>query len=242
MVPCGTNSRQLWGIWCALSAQRFGFSIKFLSRSVLSRSTARTPSPFWPPTLHFSAHFLPSLFLLSSSSMMKYIKGDLFSHTPASASAVSILAHACNCRGAWGAGVARVFRTRFPSAYRQYAQHCADHADDPAKLLGTTLLIPTTPGSSGYTLYVACFFTSDFAGAKKLGPQDIVRYTDLATSDLVRQVNELRAKGVNLEDNGRGVVVNMPKINAGLFNVPWEDTEKVLLNYGDLDINVYVID
>lgn len=135
-----------------------------------------------------------------------------------------------------------MFRSRFPSAYHQYAQHCANHAEDPATLLGTTLLIPITQNDRGYTFYVACLFTSDFAGAKKLGPQDIVRHTDEATSDLVQQINELRAKGLKFEDNGRGVVVNMPKINAGLFNVPWEDTEKVLLSYGDLDINVYVID
>lgn len=174
--------------------------------------------------------------------MIKYIKGDLFGHKPANSAAISILAHACNCRGAWGAGVARIFRTKFPSAYCQYVQHCSDHADDPSKLLGTTLLIPTLPDGAGNTFYIACFFTSDFAGRQKLGPADIVHYTGYCTADLIKQVNELKANGLLFEDNGQGLVVNMPKINAGLFNVPWEDTESALLRYEELDINVYVLE
>ncbi|ODV64788.1 hypothetical protein HYPBUDRAFT_144649 [Hyphopichia burtonii NRRL Y-1933] len=178
--------------------------------------------------------------------MIKYIKGDLFSHTPIDKS-VSILAHACNCRGSWGAGVARVFQSKFPSAYEKYVDHCSQHSSDPSKLLGTSYLIPTSssdPGNrNGHQFYVACLFTSDFAGRKKLTPKDIVANTNLSMQHLLSQVEELQTHGTKFESNDSSdlIVVNMPKINAGLFNVPWEDTEQELQQF-DVDINVYVID
>lgn len=57
---------------------------------------------------------------------------------------------------------------------------------------------------------------------------------------LRQQLNQL--KDVEFETNSDLKVVNMPKINAGLFGVPWEDTETVLKEYQDIYINVYVID
>lgn len=178
--------------------------------------------------------------------MINYIEGDLFTHQPKNSKAISILAHACNARGSWGAGVATVFKSKFPSTYKKYVDHCQQHANDPTSLLGTTLLIPSSssdPGNNGgkNNFYIACLFTSDFAGRKKLGPKDIVNNTSLSINDLLDHVNALRDKGIDLEDNGKGLVLNMPKINAGLFSVPWEDTADALDKF-DLDINVYVID
>lgn len=144
---------------------------------------------------------------------MKYIKGNLFD------SSAPILGHACNCFGSWGAGVAAVFYKRFPQSFEVYREHC--RKTPAAQLLGTTLLIEPENGQR-----VACLFTSDMAGRKKLPPHEIVRYTDLAMADLVRQT--------------QGVELSIPKINAGLFAVPWEETERVLQKYdGQLDITVY---
>lgn len=164
--------------------------------------------------------------------MISYIQGDLFTHKPADPAAATILAHACNCRGSWGAGVAATFRKKFPSSYQKYASFCHDHSDDPAALLGTTLLIPDN------NTYIACLFTSDLTGRNKLLPDDIVQHTQTAMNHLHQQLNQL---DINFERNTH-IVVNMPKINAGLFGVPWEDTESVLEDHKDLDINVYVID
>lgn len=179
--------------------------------------------------------------------MIKYIKGDLFTHTPSSRSAISIFAHACNCRGSWGGGIATVFYRKFPSAYKIYADYCSTHADDPSKLLGTTLLIPSSSSDPGNEngqkiVYVACLFTSDFYGKKKLTPGDIAANTDLSMKDLNTQL-ELLKKEKEIESTDQGeVVVNMPKINAGLFAVPWEITEDVLNKFNNLHINVYVVD
>lgn len=171
--------------------------------------------------------------------MINYIRGDLFSH---STTKVSILAHANNCRGSWGAGVATIFRKKFPSTYKEYVAYCKQQPE-PASLLGSTYLIPAQQSDPAYGngTYVACLFTSDFAGRKKLAPDDIVKHTATAMTDLEKQTHQLAANGVPLETHDGHYVVNMPKINAGLFGVPWEQTAEVL-EASTLHINVYVID
>ncbi|RMY60099.1 hypothetical protein D0863_11709 [Hortaea werneckii] len=66
-------------------------------------------------------------------------KGDIFA-----APSNSLLIHACNCEGSWGAGIAKAFKTHYPSAYEVYHAHCTSH--DPEDLIGTALLIPTFHG------------------------------------------------------------------------------------------------
>ncbi|KAI7264346.1 hypothetical protein KC345_g8846 [Hortaea werneckii] len=68
-------------------------------------------------------------------------KGDIFSAPPN-----TVLIHACNCEGSWGAGIAKAFKTHYPSAYQIYHAHCTSH--DPEKLIGTALLIPTFHGGA----------------------------------------------------------------------------------------------
>ncbi|RMY70500.1 hypothetical protein D0862_14743 [Hortaea werneckii] len=66
-------------------------------------------------------------------------KGDIFSAPPN-----TLLIHACNCEGSWGAGIAKAFKTQYPSAYQTYHAHCTSHT--PEELIGTALLIPTFRG------------------------------------------------------------------------------------------------
>ncbi|KAI6799733.1 hypothetical protein KC363_g2617 [Hortaea werneckii] len=66
-------------------------------------------------------------------------KGDIFA-----APSNSLLIHACNCEGSWGAGIAKAFKTHCPSAYEVYHAHCISHG--PEDLIGTALLIPTFHG------------------------------------------------------------------------------------------------
>lgn len=179
--------------------------------------------------------------------MIKYIKGDLFKHIPTKSTAISVYAHACNCRGSWGGGIATIFLREFPSTYKIYHDYCKQYSNDPSKLLGTTLLIPSSPddpgnGNGQRNVYVACLFTSDYYGRKKLTPSDIAANTDLSMKDLVSQLQLLsNEKEIELGENNL-TVVNMPKINAGLFAVPWERTEDVLKAFEHLHINVYVVD
>ncbi|PVH14389.1 uncharacterized protein CXQ87_002522 [Candidozyma duobushaemuli] len=142
--------------------------------------------------------------------MLNYIKGDLFNH---SSIKKAILAHACNPHGSWGGGIAAQFRKRYPDAYTKYAEHCKQNGPS---LLGTAYVIPVEDK------YVACLFTSNFENSTEFGGS-------------CWKIGEL---GDVEEDKTGRPVVNMPKINSGIFNVPWEETEKALLD-ADISVNVY---
>ncbi|KAI7532144.1 hypothetical protein KC331_g13738 [Hortaea werneckii] len=70
-------------------------------------------------------------------------KGDIFSAPPN-----TLLIHACNCEGSWEAGIAKAFKSHFPSAYEIYHAHCTSHT--PEELIGTALFIPTFCGGDDY--------------------------------------------------------------------------------------------
>lgn len=157
---------------------------------------------------------------------IEYFHGDLFQ----GAGPGSVLAHSCNCMGAWGGGIAVEFKRRFPSAYQTYRQHCRTAPGGPESLLGTCLLIE----DKGYR--IACLFTSvgtssglRSSARARSEPSVIVDATAKALADLFQQ----------LEQEQDIPVVSMPQINAGLFAVPWEETEAVLKTFPH-KFNVYI--
>lgn len=138
--------------------------------------------------------------------MLQYKRGDLFS---ANGSNV-VLVHACNCKGSWGAGIALQFKQRFPVAYKDYQELCHKHG---IRLLGMGVYhkrMDSTEQPIGY------LFTSNGYGQAKDPVDKILR-------------NTKRSIGCLLSMLPKDSHVCSPKINAGLFAVPWEDTEKVLL-------------
>lgn len=165
---------------------------------------------------------------------IEYMKGDLFSTSPASC----ILAHSCNCQGRWGSGVAAGFKVYFPEAYEIYHRHCKQYKTEKeqrAHLLGKALLIETKRGSEledndqSSVVYIACLFTSCGYGRTVDQPRMIVAATASAIADLESQ---LRDKDIDLP-------IHIPRINAGLFHVPWEQTAEVLQ---ESDYNIVVHD
>jgi ADP-ribose 1''-phosphate phosphatase len=140
--------------------------------------------------------------------MIKYIKGDLFQ-----APKGSVLLHSCNCQGVWGSGVAAAFFNKFPQAYKVYKEYCTFYNP-----IGTSLSIQ----DKDYT--IGCLFTSKDYGQNKDSVDQILKNTEKAIKDLLlsSEVNEF----------------HLPKINSGLFGVPWEKTEEVL-NTFDATFIVY---
>ncbi|KAF2148980.1 hypothetical protein K461DRAFT_282459 [Myriangium duriaei CBS 260.36] len=67
-------------------------------------------------------------------------KGDIFSAPPG-----TLLIHACNCVGHWGAGIAAAFKQRYPAAYTAMKAHCATHGRK--ALPGTGQLITPEPAA-----------------------------------------------------------------------------------------------
>ena len=139
------------------------------------------------------------------------IKGDLFN-----APKGSIIIHACNTQGAWGAGIAKDFAKRFPKARDLYSWYCKEYGPS---LLGTCLLLPAGDHTIG------CLFTSKSFGRFVDKPDRILASTKLAITDLIRQY-----------------VLKKPlhtcKINSGMFGVPWSDT-KDILKESEADFVVY---
>lgn len=123
-----------------------------------------------------------------------------------------LLVHACNCQGVWGSGVAAEFKRQYPTEYALYKMWCENR---PKKhLIGTTLLVNQ----------VGCLFTSVDYGVNVDSVTRIVENTKYALNDLQRFTT---------------MDIAMPKINSGLFKVPWELTEKVILE-ANLKQTVYV--
>ena len=119
-----------------------------------------------------SAICLPAT-MSTSEPELSYTTGDLFA-----APANSILVHACNTKGSWGAGIALAFKARYPAQFKQYQAYCREHGDD---LIGTCLLIP------GNTHDIACLFTSRAYGRRKDSPSEILSATRTSVQDLIRQ-------------------------------------------------------
>lgn len=122
----------------------------------------------------------------------------------------SILVHACNCQASWNSGIAVEFKNRFPKAHRLYNQHCM-RKDIP--ILGTALVVHDE------NYHIGCLFTSKHYGSRKGTPESILAETESALEYLFE---EIIFRGLPRE-------IYSNQFNSGLFNVPWEKTEEILV-------------
>ncbi|KAF2121662.1 hypothetical protein BDV96DRAFT_217903 [Lophiotrema nucula] len=149
---------------------------------------------------------------------LTYHKGDIFN-----APDNTLLVHACNTQGSWGAGIAAAFKQRYPKAYIKYRDHCVTDHDPAIDAVPTasSLLIPPSEveGKKGKpkSHYIGCLFTSAKYGRKKDKPETILANTGPAIKQLLED-----AKKEGIEN------VRMCKINSARFGVPWERTVAVL--------------
>lgn len=143
----------------------------------------------------------------------------------------TVLCHATNAQGTWGAGIAAAFKTHYPSAFKLYFAHCKKWP--PATFLGTTLLVPPqlkspSKSESEAKHWIGCLFTSEKKGKGKGSKESILEATGEAVADLMRKVGDVN-DDVDAEAGDDGIVgVRMCKINSGLFGVPWEASKAVI--------------
>ncbi|OWB56159.1 hydrolase activity protein [[Candida] boidinii] len=181
------------------------------------------------------------------SQLIKYTSGDLFQvalKTTSIKEGPIIIGHACNCLGFWGSGIAPIFKRKFPSTYKIYKNHCAKYSKDPSLLLGSSLVIPISVKDPGFVktvgerVLIVCLFTSVMGGED---PEEIAENTEAALFDLKKRLETFEIEGDFTEyDSNNLATLNIPKINAGIFNVPWELTEKSIIKSG-LKTNVFVL-
>lgn len=149
-------------------------------------------------------------------SNITYVKGDLFELAPKGA----YLAHACNCQGVWGSGIAVEFRKRFPVSYVEYVKQCINWS--PEAIVGDALELHDN---------VVALLTSKDYGQNKDSVEQILSATEESLKDFC----------MYREDEG--LTLHMPKINSGLFGVPWEETEAILKKFdGKLKFVVYELE
>ena len=136
--------------------------------------------------------------------MINYKQGDLFKGS----SEESYKLHSVNCKGVWGSGIAKTFKELYPKAFEEYKKDCKDL--DQA-LLGSCMI---------YDSNVVALFTS-YSYCNAVDPiEEIVEHTEEAFYELLAK---LYIRG------NEETIIDLPRINSGLFRVPWEETEKVLL-------------
>lgn len=136
--------------------------------------------------------------------MVTEISGNLFD-----AEKGSLLVHACNTQGVWGAGIASHFARLYPDYYKVYAAICAKYGNE---LLGSAIIL------EGKWHKVGCLFTSTGYGSRALYQDDILKATHKSLVDLFNQIPDTET-------------VHMPRINSGLFRVPWEKTKEVIAEF-----------
>jgi ADP-ribose 1''-phosphate phosphatase len=138
------------------------------------------------------------------AAQLVYKRGNLFDAPPD-----VILAHACNTRGAWGAGIALQFRDAYPRTFESYARACRLNGDD---LLGRGYIIHESGERP-----VGVLFTSLGFGRGLSNKNLILTSTRTAVRELISH-----AKRTGLE-------IHSPKFNSGLFKVSWPETEARIL-------------
>jgi ADP-ribose 1''-phosphate phosphatase len=144
--------------------------------------------------------------------------GDIF----ASAPPATLLIHACNTRGHWGAGIAKAFKDLYPAAYNLHHDFCtkSPHSKSIPVPTGTAQLIPPADPQGHW---IGCLFTSAGYGRKKDGEQSILTNTGLAMEMLLELVRRAEEEGEMRIGEAR-----MCRINSGKFGVEWARSEAVL--------------
>lgn len=152
--------------------------------------------------------------------MIRYHVGNLFE-----APVGSVLVHAASTRGVWGAGIAYAFRRRFPRAYGDYRRACGMNSKTGRLCLTRDDYSPDRP------YWVATLITSRGYGDGVDSPEIICQNTTIALATLVSQLPSLESNPPT---------IHMPKINSGLFRVPWVRTEEILnRDYSEITWNVW---
>jgi len=128
-------------------------------------------------------------------------KGDLFKDLQEKKK--DILVHSVNARGVWGSGVAKIFHIKWPNAYLLYKNH--------KNVVGDGYVIEDKGQKIG------CLVTSKSYGQYVDPPKKIAESTYTAVKALLSSIPET------------DITIHSPKLNAGLFNTPWQWTKKAIV-------------
>jgi len=141
--------------------------------------------------------------------MIEYRRGDMFKGAPKDA----ILCHPCNTQGTWEGGIAAQFAEKYPDVYNRYTDLYYGVSD--YDLEGTYALFDN----------ILCIFGSKGFGYPKDDAETIIENMEDALNSLGEDLKEGYLDDHNITE------IHSPKINSGLFGVPWTYTEVVINNF-----------
>ena len=144
---------------------------------------------------------------------IKYMQGDMFSHTFPQNQKWRIFAHGCNAKGVMGSGVALQVKKMFPFAYEAYMlQHNIDGLH-----LGQLI-----SGREGDVIILNMITQQQYGRDK-----NVVYVSYDAVEECIKRVN----KGCANIQGCDMVEVVMPKVGSGLANGDWNIIESIIENY-----------
>lgn len=123
-----------------------------------------------------------------------------------------VIVHSCNSQGVWGSGFAKQLALKVPTADGMQLRHCMMRKHEGIDVTGKAYLVTLTEPP----IKIGCLFTSEFYGNKKSSPAIILNNTANAIRNLFDIIAEPTFE------------IHSPKINSGLFNVPWRSTEDII--------------
>lgn len=146
--------------------------------------------------------------------MISYVRGDLFEGN------VELIAHGCNCQGAYGAGVAYAMSLKYPQARQAYI----DKYVSEGWKLGDVQFVPQNG-----KIIANCATQDNYVSAS----QCLADYNAIKTCmSKVKEYAKLR----NLS-------IGIPKIGAGLAGGNWAVIEMILNDvFQDYDCTVYYLE
>lgn len=148
--------------------------------------------------------------------MIKYVKGDVFS------TKAQIIAHGCNCRGGYGAGIAATMAKKYPESARMYLKKFKEEGWK----LGEVQVV-----SVGNNRFIANCATQDKYGSPRGG---VIYASYPAIKKVMEQLKEIC-------DENQWTLA-MPKIGAGLAGGDWVVIEKIINDvFQDTEVLVYVL-
>ena len=138
-----------------------------------------------------------------------YMTGNLYTTQPG-----HYIAHSVNAQGVMGRGFAKTYRELNPDSFSQYSNYCSKN--NKRSLVGTYLKTIDAKTNQLSALLV----TSEGYGTRVDAPSFILDATKKSVTLFLRD----HCSGTKKQ------VIESPRINSGLFSVPWEKTEAVLAN------------
>lgn len=132
----------------------------------------------------------------------EYVTGDLFDID------VRAIAHGCNCRGAMGAGVARLVKNRHPGMYQQYKKLCDEG------LFGLGSVFPWIGGSLVRPKYD---FVYNLGTQYDPGPNASLDGIYWSMDRMFAQAEKSKVESIAV-----------PRIGAGIGGLKWDNVRQVM--------------